>query len=187
MRKLKAFTLIELLVTLAIVGIVTVWASISLFNFIEQQRLEGAANQIFSDLKLAQSEALKQGKTVFVNFESDGDSWCYGMSMEAPCNCSETNNSCQIDEEEWITDNEQFKGIVLQKAGFAGGGSNNNFTAFDPKDGFAQAGSVKNGSIWLRSSKDQMAVIVNRLGRIRFCSPTIGKYKGKCTKAPKFK
>lgn len=70
----------------------------------------------------------------------------------------------------------------MQKARFAGG---TDYTAFDPVKGFAQKNGVKNGTVWLKSSNDdQLAVVLNRVGRVRLCSPTLSKYTKQCPKAP---
>lgn len=150
-------------------------------DFISQQRLDSVASKLYADLRLAQSEAVKRNEKVYVSFQINNEDWCYGISLDPNCDCTQA-NSCQLDGNEKVIDGSQYKGIVMQKARFAGG---TNYTGFDPNTGYAQAGSVKNGTVWLKSATDeQLAVVVNRLGRVRFCSPTIEKYTSQCPKAP---
>lgn len=181
MKKQKGLTLLELLVALAIIGILTGSASVFMHDFVATKRLESAAERIYSDLKLAQSEAGVRNDHIYVSFDANGGNWCYGLSKGAQCDCTQA-NSCQLNGNSSVVDHNEFKGIVMQRARFAGGTS---YTAFDPKRGYAQAGTVKNGTVWLKSeSDDQLAVIVNRLGRVRFCSPTLSKYSSQCPAVP---
>lgn len=177
----KGVTLIELLIALSIVIIIAGYSSMSFSSYLERQRLKAAGETIFADLRLAQSEAIKRNKTVFVDFETYAGGWCYGINVGKECSCS-TNNDCQIDNVTKVNSSEKFNDITLQRARFAG---NKDYTAFDPVKGFAQAEGVRNGTIWLQSNDGtQLAVIVNRLGRVRFCSPTLPGYSKQCPTAP---
>ncbi len=177
----KGFSLLELMVALSIISILVGATGIWFHDVISLQRLEGAANRLYTDLRLAQSEAVKRNTTVFVSFNAGENDWCYGINLDGSCDCSKA-NSCRIDGKERTVSSKNFKGVVMQKARFAGG---TRYTAFEPSRGFAQAGSTKNGTVWLKSSTDkQLAVIVNRMGRVRFCSPNLEKYTKQCPKAP---
>jgi len=177
----KGITTIELIVVISIIGILAAAAVNSYSNSITNKRLESAANQIYADLKLAKSEAKAKNKTIFVSFKGTGKNWCYGINEETACNCKKP-DSCLLNESEKIYNSVAFKDINLQKARFAGGGSS---TAFDPKRGFAVGNGVKNGTIWLKADNDnQLAVIVNRLGRVRFCSPQLAGYSKSCPTPP---
>mgnify|MGYP000229735691 CR=1 FL=1 len=174
-------SLLELLIILSVIAIIDGYSFASYANFIERQRLKSAGEVVFSHLRLAQSESIKRSKTIYVDFKTYENGWCYGISVDKNCDCRELNN-CQIDNVNKVTSNKNFRGITLQKAKFAG---NKEYTAFNPVKGFAQADGVKNGTIWLQSSDgSQLAVIVNRLGRIRFCSPTLSGYSRQCPATP---
>ena len=176
-------SMLEILLTLSIISIIAGYGFISFSGILDKQKLKSAGEVIFADLRLAQSEAIKRNKTVYVSFakEDNSKNWCYGINLGSKCDCTKV-DECKIDDIRKVTSNEKFKGIELQKAKFAG---NKEYTAFDPTNGFAQAGGIKNGSIWLKSKNDiQLAIIVNRLGRVRFCSPTLTEYSSVCPTPP---
>jgi len=178
----KGVTLIELLIALSIVVIIAGYSITSFSSYMERQKLKAAGETIFADLRLAQSESIKRNQTVYVDFETYEGGWCYGVNVGSECSCN-TKNSCQLDNVEKVKSNERFNGITLESAKFAG---NKDYTAFDPVKGFAQADGVKNGTIWLQSDDGtQLAVIVNRLGRVRFCSLTLSGYSNQCPAFPK--
>lgn len=174
----SGFTLIEVVVVLTIIGILTTASTFMMTNIIAKSSLESAASAIYSDLRFAQSEAVKLNKPVYVSFVTENNQWCYGMSTENSCDCFEADD-CTLNGDEKIRTNDFFKEVDLDKAAFAG---RKNYTVFDHRTGFSPG---KNGSIWLSKNDLQMAVIVNRLGRIRFCSPTIEEYSQQCPKNPR--
>jgi len=177
----KGLTLLELLIALSLIVIIIGYSFTSFSSYIEIQKLKAAGETIFTDLRLAQSESIKRNQTVFVDFKTYEGGWCYGVSVSSPCNCSKA-NTCEVDNVDNVKGNERFEGITLQRAKFAG---NKNYTAFNPVKGFAEANGVKNGTIWLKSKNGtQLAVIVNRLGRVRFCSPTLPEYSNQCPTPP---
>ncbi len=179
--KNAGFTLLETLITLSILMILASSVLSSYSHNLANQRLENAANQIYTDLKIAKSEAMKQSKNIFVSFQRKDDTWCYGINENTQCDCNKKNN-CTLNSIENVTFGDEFEGITLQKARFAGGGSS---TAFDPKRGFAIGKGVKNGTIWLQSKNNsQIAIIINRIGRVRFCSKDLAGYSTKCPKPP---
>lgn len=140
-----------------------------------------AAEHIANDLKLAKSEAKTRNKNIYVSFSDPGENWCYGINEDSPCDCTQA-DQCKLRGVNKVFNNNNFRNIQLQKARFAGGGSS---TAFDPKRGFATGNGSKNGTIWLKNTiGEQIAVIINRLGRIRFCSPTLGGYSHQCPTPP---
>jgi len=175
------FTLLESLIVLSIFITLAAIASSAYHNFISNQRLETAANQIYADLKLARSEAIKQNKTLFVSFVSGATQWCYGINENTTCDCTE-NGACLVKGVERNTSASEFEGIQLQSANFAGGGSS---TAFGHKRGFAVGNGVKNGTIWLKARNGaQVAIIISRVGRIRFCSIDLTGYPKNCPTPP---
>jgi len=181
-NKNVGFTLLEMLLTISIVAILASAASIFMGDIIDKKRLENAAYQISTDLRLAQSEAIKQNKKIYVSFNYNSDNWCYGLNENQKCDCL-TDKLCRISGLQKIKTNETFKNVTLQKAQFAGKKS---YTAFDPVKGFPIADGLKNGSIWLKSENElQMAIVINRLGRIRLCSPNLSDYSNKCPTPPK--
>jgi len=180
-KRMTGFTLLESLISLSIFAAFASIAISSYHDMILNQRLESAATQIYNDLSVAKSEAIKQNKKIHVSFSQQNHGWCYGINEEKQCDCNKAND-CRLNAIETVFKGDEFKGIMLQKARFAGGGSS---TVFDPRKGFAIGKGVKNGSIWLKAENDsQMAVIINRLGRIRFCSKDLDRYSKQCPKLP---
>lgn len=179
-RTSEGLTYLELVIVLTVLCIFLGAASISISQLIAKTRLESAAQTIYSDLRFAQSESLNHNKTIFVSFIHENEKWCYGFSENKSCDCTKA-NECKIGDNEKVVTHETFKGVEIQKSRFAG---NKNYTAFSPRNGFAVANGAKNGTIWLKKDDMQIAVIVNRLGRVRFCSPTLTEYSQQCPKAP---
>ena len=178
----SGFTLLESLITLAVFSLIAAAATSSYHNFISNKRLENAATQIYTDLKLARSEAMKQKQNIFVSFSQKNGNWCYGLNENAPCNCMKLDD-CHLKGNEKVVRGDSFQDIELQQARFAGKSTS---TAFEPTRGFASGNGVKNGTIWLKANNDsQIAIIINRVGRVRFCSEDLGAYAGKCPKPPK--
>jgi prepilin-type N-terminal cleavage/methylation domain-containing protein len=92
--KRKGLTLIELLVTLAIV-VITALIAIPGFNtLIKYYRITGAAQQLYSALQYARTEAVKRNANVYMSVTT-GDSWCYGFNTGSTCSCS-TAGSCNL-------------------------------------------------------------------------------------------
>jgi len=90
----KGFTLIELIVMLAVVVILTL-ASIPLFTSVIQYfRITSAAEQLYSALQNARTEAVKRNANVYMNV-SAGSNWCYGFNTGSTCNCA-TAGSCNL-------------------------------------------------------------------------------------------
>jgi len=180
-RDTLGFGLIELLVSISIFSVILGYSTIFLHELFDKKRLESTAQKIYTDLRLAQSESIKYNAPVYVSFSQGLTNWCYGMNLYEPCDCN-TSQSCKLIDRDTAVDQSMFRNISLLKAKFAG---NKNYTAFDPRKGFAIGGGVKNGTVWLASKqKDLIAVVVSRVGRVRLCSPSFSEYSTQCPKAP---
>ncbi len=77
---LKGLTLTELMLTLAILGIMTVFALPSLNNLILDQRVKSATFDVFSSLVYARSEALKRNGNIDV--VATGGNWANGWTVQ---------------------------------------------------------------------------------------------------------
>ena len=74
------FTMIELMIVLTIVGGLIVIALPSMTEMVQNQKVKGAANELFFDLSFARSEAIKRNTTVQVN--RTGSDWTGGWTVE---------------------------------------------------------------------------------------------------------
>lgn len=91
------FTLIELMVTVSIVVILATLAAPSMSSFVTSMRLTSASNQLYGDLNLARSEAIKRNYRVLVCPSSNGTScatgtnWAVGWIL---CVDADSNGAC---------------------------------------------------------------------------------------------
>lgn len=72
LKVLSGFTLIELMVTIAIAAILAAIAAPSFSELIKSDRITAQANDLYSQLLFARSEAIKRGYPVIVCASDDG-------------------------------------------------------------------------------------------------------------------
>lgn len=186
---MKGFTLLEMLIAMAILAIIISVGMPSLSGFSANQRLIGAAEQMYSHLQQARSEAVSRNTMVYVNFAVDGTaSWEYGMSsVNSLCDLTITTasgvNSCRmvvsdgdatldpgtgaVDTGDLIlmryTDVD-YPGVIMNIAGFSTGTTQ---FIFDPARGTSTSGQVN----LTGANGNQLRVAVNLLGRVAVCTP----------------
>ncbi len=182
-KKQAGITLTSLLLGLALAGIVTAFAVPSFAQMLDRWELTGVADNIVSDLRLAQSEAIANNKRIFVAFKnSPTGSWCYGIDDTpvvngAPCDCSVA-NSCQVNGQtiQFDSGSRNANKIALSAAF-----GPDTWTSFNP-DGLG----ADNGTITLNKDSGgstlDIRVIVSNQGRMRLCSNSLssgskGKYQ----------
>jgi type IV fimbrial biogenesis protein FimT len=162
----KGFTVIELMIAVAIIGVLAALAIPSLTDFIEKNRLKGAAEEAQSLLQFARSEAVKRNADVFTRFAADGTTtWCFGTSTATNCDCT-SSTSCAI----------SIAGTAVVKRIVSTDFSNISLTTpanyeltFDHRRGMTS----NNGTLSFTSPRGyEIRVVVNVLGRIRVCSPS---------------
>jgi len=68
----EGFTMVEMIGTLAIIGIVIVFAIPNMNQWIERNRVDAVARQIYFDLQLARSKAIRNHNNVIVSFQNSG-------------------------------------------------------------------------------------------------------------------
>jgi len=167
----KGFTLIELLIVVVILGILVGLAAPSMFSIIEGRKLKGAAENFQVDLMFIKTEAIKRNTPVriYYKFDSvDTSKWCYGMKVNAACDCFQADSSqadyCEIDDVKKVVNQADYGNNVLIKNDDVNFSSDQ--VSFTPLRGQANQGSVEFELADGRSIK----TIVNRRGRVMICS-----------------
>lgn len=158
------FTLVELMVTVAVLAILLSIAVPAFQSTLDKRRLVGAAEQLYTDLQYARSEAIRQNKNVTVYFTGTS-TWCYGMDDDtsSACTCSTEPGNCTVGNVQKVVPGTDFRNVTLSENPFLTGN-----VAFDPRRGTAKDGSASVASVGIGTVK----VIVSSSGRVRICSPT---------------
>lgn len=193
----KGFTLLEMLIAMTILAIIITIALPSMSGFTVNQRLVGAAEQVYAHLQQARSEAVTRNTPVFMNFAVDGTaSWEYGMSSaNSLCDLTVTvatgASACSIsvDDGDGVLDpgdgsvdtadlllmrftDLDYPGVQMNIANFSSG---NTQITFDPLRGTATAGEVN----LTGANGNDLRVRVSLLGRVNICTPddSMGAYQ----------
>jgi prepilin-type N-terminal cleavage/methylation domain-containing protein len=171
----SGFTLIELLVAIIVSAILLAIAVPSFMRSIDKSRLVGATENLFSEMRMVQTESIKRGQVIEVVFQTSGAAdaggyyatWCYGLRNTAviasTCNCFDGSN-CQIESgaSNKFKTSDEYKNLKI-KLGVSG-----NTFSFNPRRGTADSGNVE-----FKSSYDMLArIVVNPVMRIMPCSPS---------------
>ncbi len=77
--KSKAFTLPELMIVTAIIAVVAAFAVPGLSQFVDSNRLTASANDLYSSLSIARSEAIKRNTSV--TLANSGSGWSGGWEV----------------------------------------------------------------------------------------------------------
>lgn len=162
-RSHRGVTLLELMIMLAIIIIITV-VSVPLFTSIIQNfRLSATADELYSALQNARTEAVKRNATVYVSFVT-GDSWCYGLNVGSACTCT-TPSGCSLG-----TTSATKAGLIS----LATTGLTNNIINFEGTHGAANAtGSI---TLTLFGGTNLMTISVGRFGSLQICSTGVSGY-----------
>lgn len=164
----KGFSLIELLVVIGIVGIITSIAIPAFDTMIQRNRLKAALQSVQDDLQLARTQAIKQSRNVVFSIKRktgttiSGDTWCYGLTVNASCNCdpnddgATTDSTCEIK----TVSSASFIGARFQTDTVSN-------IAFDFRRGTTTATELPFSS----SSTYRSDVYVDAAGRVRMCLP----------------
>lgn len=167
----QGFTLIEMIIAIAVAAILVAIAVPSFLAQIDKNQVKSAADELYAQLQFARSEAVKRNRTVRVYFKkvnADGTQWCYGLKVNAACNCQQTDDTavdyCEIDGVRKSVSNGDHNSITIANGTDPFGG----VVSFNPMHGTAAAGNAEFES----GGGRKIRVTVSNLGRIRLCSPT---------------
>jgi prepilin-type N-terminal cleavage/methylation domain-containing protein len=159
----KGFTLIELMITLVVIGVLAALAAPSFTQIIHKRVLKGASDKLFADVHFAKSEAIKRNKKVRISFSEAGTTWCYGMAVDADCDCSDNVPACEIDGVKKIVSNQDFSVPIEVRSDSSYVGSS---LTFSPLRGAANAGHLE----FSINSGSSAGVVVSSFGRVHMCS-----------------
>ena len=164
-RRAHGFTLVEMLIAILIASVLLVIAIPSFTSTRDYNRLKGIAKTFANDLRWAQSESAKEGKTIYVRFpaapSTDQNFSCYGISDTSGCTCDNnpTNTAtctvATVEHEVRALDFPQIK-ITPSLQQYS----------FTPRRGLASAGNVQ----FTNASGKRLWVVISDFGRIRICT-----------------
>jgi len=166
----SGFTLIELLLVVSLVALLAGLALPAMAHFIDKARLRGAAETLVQDLRQARNRALTYQQTVYFSFvRGRADSWCYGWSDRADCDCrlaasqpgaclSGTPATAHLQRRQ----STEFPTLALTLPAGSLGFS----TRFAALRGTATA-----ATLGLANKAGEIRIVISPLGRIRTCTP----------------
>lgn len=166
-KQCNGFTAIEAIIVIAIVSALILIAVPDLSSFVQTNRLRAAAEQFYSDMQFARSNALKNNSDVHVDL-STGSTWCYGLNQGSGCDCN-TPGSCQIDGTDKTVASTNFSAVTMSATGFTG-----DTFYFESLRG-TTAGS--SGTVNFTIGSNTISVVLNAFGQVRICSSTASGYQ----------
>ncbi|MEA3638504.1 MAG: GspH/FimT family pseudopilin [Lamprobacter sp.] len=164
----------EVIVAVAVLSIILSVAAPSFSDMMNRNRLKVAAEAIYAHLQFVRSEAIKQGRDLFVRIKLGDDSvsenWCVGISNSSGCDC-DTSGSCRYGPAASLIENNlssaNHDAIKLQ--------SNRTGIKFDSRRGTSNV--VGTVSV-INANLDSISIIISSRGRVRLCSNDIAGYSG---------
>jgi prepilin-type N-terminal cleavage/methylation domain-containing protein len=164
------FTLLELMITVTVSAILLSLALPGFTTFMDRYRLEGAVQELYSDLQFARSESVKRNQSVQISFTT-GASWSYTLaSLGGVC----TNTALSTTALK-TTNFNAFAGTQITTVSLGGGSTT---LVFQPVSSTVQ-NACANGSplpagskIVFQSTQGRQACVhINLIGRTKLCSP----------------
>lgn len=159
MLRQSGFNLVEMMTALVVLAVSLSVGVPSAQNIVGKNRLAGAAEEAYSNLRLLRAEAVRHNRAAYVNFNVSGDNWSYGLDDDSACDAAVAGD-CTVDGNERRVSNNNYPGISMT-ASFAG-----DTTGFEPRRGMA----LNSGSISFNNKSGRLTVVVSALGAIRLCT-----------------
>lgn len=160
----RGITLIEVCVAVAIGAVVLGTAAPKFRQFIDKQRLEGAAAQLSTDIRFARAESVMRNANLRLSVQSHGWGACYVVHSGAAGACD-----CQADGTSVCgSDASAIRAAAFPASDRIALASNVSSIVFDPMHGTSTpAGTFKLGL----NGGPAIQHTVNLMGRVRTCSP----------------
>lgn len=168
-RAARGLTLVEVAITMTVASTLLALGVPSFEQLRERRQIEGAAALFETDVQLTRSEAMLRNRNLRIDFGSGAFGSCYVVhtGSAGDCDCSGEAPVCSNGAR------------ALRSARYAAGlpvalQSNAQSMVFDPLDGTVTPTATvrvvaRNG--------EAVHQIVNVVGRVRSCSPTLSGYK----------
>ena len=160
----RGITLIELMITLAVFVVLIVIGGVSYSHLFSQHALLQRTDRVYHFLRLANSQAVKFNKRIYVPFCQLGTTgiWKMAMSEQAYCDCFSV-NSCQLNGVEVVEDLADGKVIFTSPSAvtFA-----NDQVSFSP-----MRFGINPGSVTLSDVSGTKLKVIQSTMRLKVCSP----------------
>jgi len=136
---------------------------ISYQGILANQTLTARAEKVFYTLQLAQSEAIKRNKKMYVHFCQQVNQWKMGLSETAYCDCF-TQLGCQLDGVQRVFSLADGKRVFMDDNAIT---FSKQQASFNPL-----RFSVETGHITLTNNQHNSLSIIQSATRLRLCSPS---------------
>lgn len=150
----------ELLITLAVLVILISVGVASYSGIFSQQELLQRTERVYHFLRLANSQAIKLNKKVYVHFCPSGDIWKMAMAEQSSCDCF-TANSCTLDGSERVEELADGQTISASAVTFSSNQASYSSMRF----------GVNSGSVTLTDSNGSKLKVIQSTYRLKICAP----------------
>jgi type IV fimbrial biogenesis protein FimT len=162
----RGITLIEACVALAIGAVVLGTAASTFKQFLDKQRLEGAAAQLATDIRFTRAESVVRNTSLRLSVQSHDWGTCYVIQSGAAGACE-----CQADGTSVCSgDAASIRSAVFPVADRLALNGNVSSIVFDPMHGTSTPAGTFKLSL---NSGPAIQHTVNLMGRVRTCSPSV--------------
>lgn len=160
----RGFTLIEACIVLAVTAIVAGSAAPAMQSLIDSRRLDGAANQLATDIQFVRTEAVARNEALRLSFHAAPAGSCYVIHTgnADQCTCASAGPAlCGGNAQ-------QVKTVTIASAERVALQANVASVLFDPVHGT----STPTGTLRVTGTSGRAVHhVINVMGRVRSCSP----------------
>lgn len=157
-RPSDGFTLLECLVAVTIVIIIVSNAAPAFYQWFQRQQVVNQTRSIGQLLNIASKQAVQTGRPVYVSAVS-GRNWCIRLSHSEKCDCRSGRHCDSVDENAHLQ-------ASSSSSYFSASRSQTPLAKFEATHGMSMGFAT---SLFVSEGPYQGQVILNNLGRIRYC------------------